>query len=230
MIVLAGPVFPEWYWGPLFFMVVFSPILVAAAVGTDIVVRRMRGRLPLWRRAQLWLAAAVVATLTILAVMSLRGHLRFEGESRAAAAAIHFTVHQPADPPAGMKETSVEARSSRLPHLIRQYQDRRGPGAYAYAFEQEPREVSLRAGACAVYDIEGTSSSFFEGPCDELRTASGRAVFTGPSEGTVDGRDAIALVDGTLVRLVSVGLPDPAVLAWFDSLRPVAVEDVDFKK
>ena len=104
-----------------------------------------------------------------------------------------------------------------------------GPSIRAYAFEQEPVEVSLRPGACTVSDVEGTSSNFFDGPCEALRTASGRPVFTGPSEGTVDGRDAFALLDGTLVRFISVGLSERDVLAWFDSLRPIDVEDIDFK-
>ena len=227
--VFAGPVFPEWYWGPIFFLVAFSPVLVAAAVGADLVVRRLRGPLPLWKRASLWLAAAMVATGAILAVMAVRDHLRSEGESRAAAKSIRFTVHQPEELPAGLHETRVEAHDDRLPYLVSHYENRSGPPVRAYAFEQEPTEVSLQPGACKLSDIEGTSSHFFDGPCDALQTASGRAVFTGPSEGTVDGRDAFALLDGTLVRLVSVGLSEPDVLAWFDSLRPVDVEDIDFK-
>jgi hypothetical protein len=229
MAVFAGEVFPEWYWGPIFFMVVFSPVLVAAAVGTDVVVRRLHGPLPLWKRSRLWIAAATVATGAILAFMAVRDHLRFEGESREAAASIRFTVHRPAELPAGLHETRVEAHDGRLPYLVSHYENRSGPPTRAYAFEQEPTEVSLRPGACTVSDIEGISSNFFDGPCKALRTASGRAVFTGPSEGTVDGRDAFALLDGTLVRLISVGLSERDVLAWFDSLRPVDVEDIDFK-
>ena len=229
MVLHAGEVFPEWYWGPLFFIVVFSPVLAAAAVGADVVVRRLRGPLPLWKRARLWLAAAVVATAVILGVMSLRDHLRFESESRATAASIHFTAHQPVELPDGLREKRVEARDGRRPYLVSSYEGSSGPSIRAYAFEQEPVEVSLRPGACKVSDVEGISSYFFDGPCEAHRTASGRAVFTGPSEGTVDGRDAFALLDGTLVRFISVGLPERDVLAWFDSLRPVDVEDIDFK-
>jgi hypothetical protein len=36
----AGPVFPEWYWGPIFFALLFSPPLLAAAFVVDRVVRR----------------------------------------------------------------------------------------------------------------------------------------------------------------------------------------------
>ena len=185
MLVLAGEVFPEWYWGPIFFTVVFSPVLVAAAVGTDVVVRRLRGPLPLWKRARLWL-------------------------------------------PAGLHEKNVRAQHGyRLPYLVSQYE---GRGAYATAFQQEPVEVSLRPGTCSVRHLQGSSSSLFDGPCEALRTASGRAVFTGPSKNVVDGSEAFALLDGTLVRFTSFGLAQRDVLAWFDSLRPVDVEDIDFKR
>lgn len=227
MAIFAGEVLPEWYWGPLFFLLVFSPVLLAAAVGTDVVVGRLHGPLPLWKRARIWLLAAIVATAAILGVMSLRGHLRFEGESRAAAESINFTAQRPAELPAGLHETRVEAIHGRRTYLVSSYEG--SPPIRAYAFEQVPVEVSLRPGACRVSDVEGISSYFFDGPCQALRTASGVAVFTGPSEGTVDGRDAFALLDGTLVRFISVGLSERDVLAWFDSLRPVDVEDIDFK-
>ena len=227
MLVLAGEVFPEWYWGPIFFTVVFSPVLVAAAVGTDVVVRRLRGPLPLWKRARLWLAAALVATGVILTVSALRDHLRFERQSRDTAAEIRFTAHQPGEHPAGLHEKYVRAQHGyRLPYLVSQYE---GRGAYATAFQQEPVEVSLRPGTCSVRHLQGSSSSIFDGPCEALRTASGRAVFTGPSKNVVDGSEAFALLDGTLVRFTSFGLAQRDVLAWFDSLRPVDVEDIDFK-
>ena len=40
MIPLAGPVFSEWYWAPIFFAVLYGPVLAAAAFGADVAVRR----------------------------------------------------------------------------------------------------------------------------------------------------------------------------------------------
>ena len=211
MVIFAGEVFPEWYWGPIFFTVLFSPVLVAAAVGTDVVARRVRGPLPLWKRARLWLAAAMVATGVTLAVSALRDHVRFERESRATAAEFRFTAHQPGDLPAGLHEQHVRAQDGyRLPYLVSRYE---GRGAHATAFQQEPVETSLKAGTCSLRHLQGSSSNYFDGPCEALRSASGRAVFTGRSESVVDGSEAFALLDGTLVRLSSVGLSQRDVAA-----------------
>ncbi len=42
---------------------------------------------------------------------------------------------------------------------------------------------------------------------------------------------AFALLDGTLVRLEQIDmLPDRDVLAYFDALRPVAADELEFKR
>ena len=46
----------------------------------------------------------------------------------------------------------------------------------------------------------------------------------------ITGDEAFALLDGTLVRLQHDRLPDGDVLAYFDALRPVAPEEIDFKQ
>ena len=78
--------------------------------------------------------------------------------------------------------------------------------------------------------LVGTATNFFDGPCRELRTPRGLAVFIGASETVVDGGEAFALLDGTLVRLEHVRVADPDVLAYFDALRPVAPDELDFKR
>jgi hypothetical protein len=78
--------------------------------------------------------------------------------------------------------------------------------------------------------LAGTGTSFFEGPCEERRTAAGRAVFVGPSRGIVGGRAAFAVLDGTLFRLESRGVAERDVLAWFDALRPVQPAHIDFER
>jgi hypothetical protein len=63
----------------------------------------------------------------------------------------------------------------------------------------------------------------FRTRCREQRTPGGLPVFSGLAEG---GTMAVALLDGTLVRLEQIdGLPEPDVL---DALRPVAVAELEF--
>jgi hypothetical protein len=63
-----------------------------------------------------------------------------------------------------------------------------------------------------------------------LRTPHGRAVFIGGPGHTTEGGQAFSLLDGTLVRLEHLHVADRDVLAYFDSLRPIAPDDIDFRK
>ena len=44
-VIVAGPVFAEWYWGPVLFAFVYGPfILAAAAILTGILAHRAKRR------------------------------------------------------------------------------------------------------------------------------------------------------------------------------------------
>ena len=55
---IAGEVFPQWYWGPIFFVLVFGLPLGAAAFAVDFAVRRWGARLSWPQRAGRWSSAA----------------------------------------------------------------------------------------------------------------------------------------------------------------------------
>ena len=57
---------------------------------------------------------------------------------------------------------------------------------------------AARSGGCS-----GSAPTFFDGPCRALRTRGGRAVFVGPTDKTVPGGEAFALLGGTLVHAVA---------------------------
>jgi hypothetical protein len=52
----------------------------------------------------------------------------------------------------------------------------------------------------------------------------------GTSQTVVDGGEAFALLDGTLVRLSHTQVADRDVLAYFDSLKPVSPDELEFKR
>ncbi len=56
--MFAGEVFPEWYWSPIFFSIVWGLPLSAVALVVDIAVRRLVRPIGLTQR--LALAAAIV--------------------------------------------------------------------------------------------------------------------------------------------------------------------------
>jgi hypothetical protein len=151
--VFAGPVFTEWYWGPLFFGVLFGP--------------------------------------------------------------------------AGFDAEVVRAYDHLDPVLIFVYDA--GRAGYAQGSEQRASVVELAPGRCSLTRLAGTGTNFFEGPCEERLTAAGRHVFVARSPPLARGREALAVLDGTLVRLQSTGVPERDVLRWFDALRPVQPGAIDFK-
>lgn len=84
--IVAGPVFAEWYWGPFFFALFFGPfILAGAAVLTWILARhaRRRGRPLTWPKL-LTLLLGLIAGISLLVLGSLSAKAWIE-ESRLSA-------------------------------------------------------------------------------------------------------------------------------------------------
>jgi hypothetical protein len=227
--MFAGEVFPEWYWGPIFFFVVFGLPLSAAALAVDFAVRRWVRRLSWPRRAGLWVGVVAAGSLAILGGRGLIDHVRFERHAKAAAQKLDFAPYAAEPLPGPFHEELVRADDFfGGPVLITRYDV--GPGAAAFAYQQRPREVSLQDGRCVLHRLAGTGTSFFEGPCRALRTPRRRTVYLGTAEPPLVGDEAFALLDGTLVRLQHDRLADRDVLAYFDALRPVAPDEIDFKQ
>jgi hypothetical protein len=225
----AGEVFPEWYWGPIFFSVVFGLPLSAAALAVDFAVRRWLRPLSWPQRAGLWVGVVAAGSLAILGGRGLLDHLRFEREAKAAVRKLDFVPYAPKTLPAGFKEEMVRADDFfGGPVLVSRYAV--GSAPYAFAYQQRPAKHSLQAGRCALYGLVGTSTNFYEGPCRALRTPRGRAVFVGALDSSTEGGQSFSLLDGTLVRLEHTQVTDRDVLAYFDALRPVAPDDLDFKR
>jgi hypothetical protein len=215
MVLFAGPVFPEWYWGPVVFALLFGPpLLVAGFVA--------------WRFGGRKLAAGVVVggVLLILGGRALIADVRFDREATAAADAFDFTPYAPSPLPRPFREQRVSADDNwGGPALITTYAA--GPDASAIAYQQKPGpEVSLQDGHCSVHDLAGSGTSFFDGPCRAL----GAGVFVGASPAVVGGGEAFSLLDGTLVRMQLTRVADRDVLAYYDSLRPVSKDDLQFKR
>ena len=225
----AGEVFPEWYWGPIFFYFVFGLPLAAAAFAVDFAVRRWVRRLSWPQRAGLWGGVFVAGTLAILGGRAVKDHIRFERDAKAAAQNLDFAPYRAESLPDPFREELVRADDFfGGPVLVSRYDV--GPGAPAFAYQQRPGEVSLQDRRCALHDLAGTGTNFFEGACRELRTQRRRTVYLGTAEPPLVGDEAFALLDGTLVRLQHDRLADRDVLAYFDALRPVAPGDLEFKE
>jgi hypothetical protein len=229
VVVFAGPVFTEWYWGPIFFVLLYGPAIAAAALGADFAVRRWVRPLTWPRRGALWVGVMAAATLLVLVGRGLTRDVRFDRAATTAAQSFDFAPYEPDPLPRPFAEQLVDADTGwGGPAFISRYAA--GPG-WAMALQHRPGpEVSLQDGRCSVHDLKGTGTTFFEGPCRAQRTANGIDVFIGPSRRVINGRDAFAVLGGTLVRVEFAQVADRDVLAYYDALRPVAKEDIAFKR
>ena len=105
--------------------------------------------------------------------------------------------------------------------------------AYALAVEELTRVDSSVAITMCAHTSLGTQPIYLFGTEEQKRewlpdlTAGRKLGAFGLTEG---GAMAVALLDGTLVRLEQIDmLPERDVLAYFDALRPVAVEELEFQ-
>lgn len=219
--VVAGPVFTEWYWGPIFFLLVVGPPLSCLALVADFGVRRWVRPLRTRERIALWGIVVVGGSLALAGGRAVIEHIRFEREARAAARSFAFTPQEPRTLPAGFETALLVADAIRAPVLIARYDV--DPAGVVFAYQQRAGMARLTDGRCELHDLAGTSTNFFDGPCRAARTPGGREVFLG-------GRDAFTTLGDTLVRLQYSGVRERALLAWFDALRPVAPADLDFQQ
>ena len=225
----AGEVFPEWYWGPIIFSVVFGLPLSAAALTADFAVRRWVRPLSWPQRAGLWAGVVAVGSLAILGGRGLTDHFRFERDAKAAAKQLDFTPYAAETLPDGFDEELVRADDFfGGPVVVSRYAV--GSGSFAYAYQQRAPEVSLQEGHCSLRRLAGTGTSFYDGPCREVRTPGGREVFIGALDSATERGQAFSLLEGTLVRLEHGQVADRDLVAYFDALQPVAPEDLEFKK
>jgi hypothetical protein len=107
--MFAGEVFPEWYWGPIFFYFVFGLPLSAAALAVDFAVRRWVRPLSWPQRAALWVGVVAAGSLAILGGRALIDHLRFERDAKAAAQKLDFAPYAAETLPDGFDEELVRA-------------------------------------------------------------------------------------------------------------------------
>ncbi len=214
----------EWYWDAILFVALFGLPLVAVAVTVDFGVRRWVRPLGALPRVALAVAVLGGGSGLILAGLALRSDRLVERENRERAQALDFTPYQAGELPEPFDQRYVHALGGKLRVLVSGYDT----GAREVAAYQQRPDAGLRLadGACALPGLRGGPWGEFRDRSREQRTPGGRSVFFGLTEG---GTMAVALLDGTLVRLEQIDtLPEPEVLAYFDALQPVAVEELEF--
>jgi len=223
MVLFAGPIVFEWYWIPIFIVVVF--VLPAVTVGaiSEFILRARRSGPPTWaKRGRMWGVVAGALVLLSLVFDVALPKLQEANEARATARAFDFTPHEPRPLPLLFTVQAVSGTPS-PPRLERHYMI---GSSGATASEQRPvGRLVAQDGRCSLVGL--SAKPHF--PCRERRTPGGISVFFYEFPSQFPRRTGFAVLDGTLVRLTFAPVPEEYVLAYFDSLRPVDKDDIEFK-
>ena len=223
MVLFAGPIVIEWYWIPIFIVVFFVlPALTVGIISEVILRARPSGPLTWAKRGRMWAGVTVALGLLSLVFDVAVPKLQDGREARATARAIDFTPHEPRSLPLLFHVVAVTGTSS-PPRLERHYTI---GSSGATVSEQRPRgRLVAQDGRCALAEL--SPKPHFR--CRERRTPGGISVYFSAFPSQVPRRTAFAVLDGTLVRLTFEPAPEEYVLAYYDSLRPIAKDDVEFK-
>ena len=230
----AGEVFPEWYWGPIFFYFVFGLPLVGGGV------RRSTSRCgggcagcPGRSAGGCGSGSCVAGSLAILGgrAADRARPLRARGEGGGAAARLHALRGR--DAPARLRRGARATPTTSSAGRCSSAATASGRAPYAFAYQQRrPPSSRCRTGTARCAGSSGrarASTRVRAASC--ARRAGGRCSSGACGRHRPSGGEAFSLLDGTLVRLEHTpGLPDGDVLAYFDALRPVAPGDLDFKQ
>ena len=212
----GGLFFNEWYWAPIFRAFYARPLLGVAALVTDFVVRR-------WVRLLSWpqrggLAAGIVFGGTALILGG--GLFIASGQYARDSRAIARTTYAPRSlPPRFVLERSTAAAGRDSPEIHVVY-FMTGDGWADVIQELPPGESNRDSERCL---LEGAS-----GACREVRSPKGIRVML--STDVARSLQGSALLGGTFVSLSGFDITEAEVLAYFDALRPVAPDEIEFKR
>ena len=209
---IAGPVFTEWYWAPIFFAIVFGPPILATA-GVLYLVGRWTGR----RRRTRAVAALLLAPVLVLGGVAVVSTVKYRSAEAADARAVTFTTF--AAP--GFHQTRSSVFPGPFPELNLAYARGRGDLLVAQVAADGD---DLEPPDCLLHN--GTSYHAWEGPCRSARTPRGRLV----TLADINTPSLVEVRGGTLIVAGAYGAGEAELLALADALEPVDVEDLHWER
>jgi hypothetical protein len=191
------------------------------AFATDFAVRRWVRRLASPVRAGLATGIVLGGATLILAGGLFIGSGRHARESRVVARTIAFTTYEPRSlPPRFVLESSTSAVGRDAP-AIHVFYLLTPSGFASVTQERPPGEPRTRySGRCL---LEGAG-----GPCRAVRSPKGIRVMLATD--VARSLEGSALLDGTLVSVSTSEVSEAEMLAYFDALRPVEPDELEFKR
>jgi hypothetical protein len=212
---IAGPVFTEWYWGPIFFAIVYGPPISAVAGGLYLL-----GCFTRLRRRTRAAAALVLAPAIVLGGVAVAATVKHRRTEAADARAVTFATF--AAP--GLHQTRADVFPDYRSKLHLRYE--RGGGELLVTQVASDAD-DVTPPDCFLHD--GTPYVAWDGPCRAARTPRGRPVTL--ADMSIGVTSLIEIRDGTLIVAGAYAPAGEAdLLALADALRPVAVEDIHWER
>ena len=212
---IAGPVFTEWYWTPIFFAIVYGPPIAAVAGGLY-----LAGRLTRLRRRTRAAAALVLAPAIVLGGVAVAATVKHRRTEAADARAVTFATF--AAP--GFHQTRADVFPHYDAKLHLGYE--RGGGELSVT-QVAAEDDDLTPPQCELHD--GTPFHAWDGPCRTARTPRGRLATL--VEMQIGVLSLVDVRDGTLIVAAAHAPAGEAdLLALADALRPVDVGEIHWER
>jgi hypothetical protein len=212
LVPIAGPVFTEWYWTPIFFAIVYGPPMAAVAGGLY-----LAGRFTSLRRRTRAVAALALAPAIVLGGVAAYATVKHRRAEAADARAVTFTAF--AAP--GFHQTRADVFPDYGARLNLRYERGRGE---LLVTQLAAEDDDLTPPDCFVHD--GTAYHSWEGRCRSARTPRGRLV----TLVDINAPSLVEVRDGTLIVAGAYGSTEADLLELADALRPVDVSEIDWER
>ena len=212
---IAGPVFVEWYWTPIFFAIVYGPPILATAG-----VLYLLGRLTGWRRRARAALALTVAPVLVLGAVAAVATVRYSRAEAADARTVTFATFEAP----GLHQTRADVFPGHRAKVHLRYRRRGGELLVSQVAAEGDVVTPPR---CALHD--GTPFHAWDGPCRSALTPSGRVVAL--AEMQIGALSLVEVRDGTLIVAAAYApAGERDLLALSDALEPVDVRDIDWER
>jgi hypothetical protein len=209
---IAGPVFPEWYWEPIFLALFYGPPILALAG-----VLYGLGRFTGWRRRTRAATALIAAPVLIAGGAAIVATLNHRSTEAADARDVTFATFTAR----GLHQTRASVTPGAFPALNLAY--RRGRGDLLVT-QVAAEDDDVTPPECALHD--GTQYHAWTGPCRAARTPGGRLV----TLAAIAQPNLVQIREGTLIVAGSYGATEGDLLALADALEPVDVDEIHWER
>ena len=224
---LGGPVFAEWYWGPIFFAVFVGPFLLGAAAFLLSVIRSMarkRGRV-LNVRQQVGIFSAIVVVGVPIAIGAVWAKEQWDKHRmfQRSAELITFQTYEPTYLPPGLEATSIWPLADPYAQSV-QFDYESSTGGHLTLWQSPLKQGEY----CGLDIASSTRASPVPGVCETVEIEGGATIRMTMNPEELATNTASGSFGDTGVVVAFNSVEQEEVLRLFESLQPVPADEIDY--